>query len=82
MLGLQLGEEISRCTRWYSKYFPKEGTIDLRSLASIIEIYQLNSEGARAPCTSTVGHDDDDDPVAAVLPAFIFSSLLLEVDAD
>jgi hypothetical protein len=29
-----------------------------------------------------MGHDDDDDPVAAVLPAFIFSSLLLEVDAD
>jgi len=27
-----------------------------------------------------MGHDDD--PVAAVLPAFIFSSLLLQVDAD
>jgi hypothetical protein len=45
MLGQQLGEEISRCTLLSLKYFSKEGTIDLRSLASFIEIYQLNSEG-------------------------------------
>jgi len=29
-----------------------------------------------------MGHDNDEDSVAAVVLAFIFSSLLLEVDAD